>query len=124
MAICSSDALGFRMALCIAVMKFIIRHRHEPPMLPAAYISALLRPLLGGPFASPPEIGTINLLKLLLFGTTQFGLGRILLTIGVQLVAAAENALISALEAPIAFTCIRVGFAEVATITNFVGASS
>jgi hypothetical protein len=62
------DVLAFGMTLCMAVMILIIRQHHETPMLPAAYISALLCPLLVWPLAAPFDVGTIDLLKLFLFG--------------------------------------------------------
>jgi drug/metabolite transporter (DMT)-like permease len=115
------DILGFGMALCMAIMMLIIRQHHETPMFPVACISALLCPLLVWPFASRPDIGTIDLGKLFLFGTTRFGLGLILLTIGGQMVSATESALINTLETPLAVAWVWVCFAEVPTITRFVG---
>ena len=73
--------LTLGMTLCMAVMMLIIRRHHETPMLPAACLSALLCPLLVWPFAAPFDVSTIDLLKLFLFGTTQFGLGLVFLTV-------------------------------------------
>jgi len=115
------DLLGFGMALCMAIMMLIIRDRHETPMLPAACISALLCPLVVWPLATPFDVSAIDLLKLFLFGTTQFGLGLVFLTIGGQMVSATENALINTLETPLAVAWVWVCFAEVPTITSFVG---
>ena len=42
------------------------------------------------------------MLKLFLFGTTQFGLGLVFLTVGGQMVSATENALLNTLETPLA----------------------
>jgi drug/metabolite transporter (DMT)-like permease len=92
------DVLAFGMTVCAAIMMLIIRRRHETPMLPAACLSALLCPLLVWPFATPLEIATGDVVNLFLFGTTQFGLGLVLLTVGGQMVAATENALINTLE--------------------------
>lgn len=115
------DLLGFGMALCMAIMMLIIRDRHETPMLPAACLSALLCPVVVWPFAAPFDVGAIDLLKLVLFGTTQFGLGLVFLTIGGQIVSATENALINTLETPLAVAWVWVCFAEVPAITSFVG---
>jgi hypothetical protein len=79
-------------------MMLIIRQHHETLMLPAACLSALLCPLLVWPLAAPLDVSTIDLLKLFLFGTTQFGLGLVFLTVGGQMVSATENALINTLE--------------------------
>jgi hypothetical protein len=71
----------------MAIMMLIIRDRHETPMLPAACISALLCPLVVWPLAAPFDVSAIDdLLKLFLFGTTQF----VFLTIGGQMVSATE----------------------------------
>jgi drug/metabolite transporter (DMT)-like permease len=115
------DLLGFGMALCMAIMMLIIRDRHETPMLPAACLSALLCPLLVWPFAAPFDVSAIDLLKLFLFGTTQFGLGLVFLTVGGQMVSATENALINTLETPLAVAWVWVCFVEVPTITSFIG---
>jgi drug/metabolite transporter (DMT)-like permease len=73
------DVLAFGMTLCMAIMMLIIRQHHETPILPAACLSALLCPLLVWPFAAPLDVAAIDLLKLFLFGTTQFGLGLVFL---------------------------------------------
>jgi drug/metabolite transporter (DMT)-like permease len=99
----------------------IIRDHHKTPMLPAACLSALLCPVLAWPFASPFDISTTDLLKLFLFGTTQFGLGLVFLTIGGRMVSATENALINTLETSFAVAWVWVCFAEVPTVTTFVG---
>jgi drug/metabolite transporter (DMT)-like permease len=48
------------------------------------------------------DVSPIDLFKLFLFGTTQFGLGLVFLTVGGQMVSATENALINTLETPLA----------------------
>jgi drug/metabolite transporter (DMT)-like permease len=115
------DVLAFGMTLCMAVMMLIIRRHHETPMLPAACLSALLCPLLVWPFAAPLEVSMPDIFKLFLFGTTQFGLGLVLLTIGGQMVSATENALINTLETPLAIAWVWVCFAETPTVANFSG---
>ena len=81
-------------------------------MLPAACLSALLCPLLVWPFAAPLDVRTHDLLKLFPFGTTQFGLGLVFLTVGGQMVSATENALINTLETPLAVAWVWVCFAR------------
>jgi drug/metabolite transporter (DMT)-like permease len=115
------DLLAFGMALCMAVMMLIIRQQHETPMLPAACLSALLCPLLVWPFAAPFEVSTLDMLKLFLFGTTQFGLGLVLLTVGGQMISATENALINTLETPLAIAWVWVCFAETPAATSIIG---
>jgi drug/metabolite transporter (DMT)-like permease len=61
------------------------------------------------------------MLDLFLFGTTQFGLGLLLLTVGGQLISATENALINTLETPLAIAWVWLCFAEVPAATSLVG---
>ena len=115
------DVLAFGMTICMAIMMLIIRQHHETPMLPAACLSALLCPLLVWPFAAPFDVGAEDMGKLFLFGTTQFGLGLVFLTVGGQMVSATENALINTLETPLAVGWVWVCFSEAPSIANFVG---
>ena len=102
------DLLAFGMTLCMAIMMLIIRQHHETPMLPAACLRRYCAHLLVWPFAAPLDVSTIDLLKLFLFGTTQFGLGLVFLTVGGQMVSATENALINTLETPLAVAWVWV----------------
>jgi drug/metabolite transporter (DMT)-like permease len=117
----TGDLLAFGMTLLMAIMMLIIRHQHETPMLPAACLSALLCPLLVWPFAAPLEITTADLLRLFLFGTTQFGLGLVFLVVGGRLVSATENALINTLELPLAVAWVWVCFNEMPTRSSLIG---
>jgi drug/metabolite transporter (DMT)-like permease len=106
---------------CMAVMMLIIRHRAETPMLPAACLSALLCPVLVWPVAAPFSVGTGDMMNLFLFGTTQFGLGLLLLTIGGQMVSATENALLNTLETPLAIAWVWFAFAETPSASSLIG---
>jgi drug/metabolite transporter (DMT)-like permease len=117
----TGDLLALGSAGCMAVMMLIIRHQRRIDMLPAACLSALLCPLLIWPFASPLAIGTDDMLDLLLFGTTQFGLGLVLLTLGGRLVSATENALIGTLETPLAVVWVWFRFGESPSVASFAG---
>jgi drug/metabolite transporter (DMT)-like permease len=117
----TGDLLAFGMTVCMAVMMLIIRHHHTTPMLPAACLSALLCPLLVWPFATPFAVGTRDMAELVLFGTTQFGLGLLLLTIGGQMVSATENALLNTLETPLAIAWVWLCFGETPSVTSAVG---
>jgi drug/metabolite transporter (DMT)-like permease len=117
----TGDLLAFGMAVCMAIMMLIIREHHETPMLPAACLSALLCPIVVWPFAVPFEVSTPDMLKLFLFGTTQFGLGLVFLTVGGQMVSATENALVNTLETPLAIAWVWVCFGEMPSVASFVG---
>lgn len=117
----TGDLLAFGMTVCMAIMMLIIRHYHATPMLPAACLSALLCPLLVWPFATPFAIGLGDMVELVLFGTTQFGLGLLLLTIGGQMVSATENALLNTLETPLAVAWVWACFGEAPSGPSFAG---
>jgi drug/metabolite transporter (DMT)-like permease len=117
------DVLAFGMTICMAIMMLIIREHRDTPMLPAACLSALLCPLVVWPFAAPFDVGWDSMAKLFLFGTTQFGLGLILLTVGGQMVSATENALINTLETPLAIAWVWVCFGEIPSVASFAGGS-
>jgi drug/metabolite transporter (DMT)-like permease len=117
----AGDLLAFGMTVCMAIMMLIIRHHHATPMLPAACLSALLCPLLVWPFATPFTVGAGDMAELVLFGTTQFGLGLLLLTIGGQMVSATENALLNTLETPLAIAWVWLCFSETPSVTSAVG---
>jgi len=115
------DILAFGMTACMSVMMLILRQHRQTSMLPAACLSAVLCPLLVWPFTSPLTIGAHDMFNLLLFGTTQFGLGLVLFTLGGRLVSATENALINTAEAPLAVAWVWVCFGETPSVTSFVG---
>jgi drug/metabolite transporter (DMT)-like permease len=117
----AGDLLAFGMVLCMAVMMLIISEQEQTSMLPAACLSALLCPLVVWPFAAPLAIGMADMLKLFLFGTTQFGLGLILLTWGGRLIPATENALITTLETPLAVAWVWLSFGETPSVASLVG---
>jgi len=115
------DLLAFGMTVCMAIMMLILRQEQATPMLPAACLSALLCPLLVWPFSTPFAVGAGDMLELFLFGTTQFGLGLALLTVGGRWVSATENALLNALEAPLAVAWVWLCFGETPSGTSLVG---
>ncbi len=115
------DLLAFGMTVCMAIMMLILRQQQATPMLPAACLSALLCPLLVWPFGTPFTVGAGDMLELFLFGTTQFGLGLALLTVGGRWVSATENALLNALEAPLAVAWVWLCFGETPSGTSVVG---
>jgi drug/metabolite transporter (DMT)-like permease len=70
---------------------------------------------------SPLAIGMGDMLNLFLFGTTQFGLGLLFLTLGGRLVSATENALINTLETPVAVAWVWLCFGEAPSGISFLG---
>jgi drug/metabolite transporter (DMT)-like permease len=117
----AGDALAFCMTLLMSVMMVIIRHYRTTPMLPAASASAFLCALLAWPLAAPLAAGSDHILSLALFGVTQFGLGLLLLTLGIRFVSATESALINTLEVPLAGLWVWLAFDEVPSWSTLAG---
>src|SRR5579872_3846024 len=82
------DLFALGTAILMAIVMLVIRQHRKTGMLPAACLSALLCPLVVWPFTSPFAIGGGDMVDLFLFGTTQFGLGLVFLTLGGRLVSA------------------------------------
>jgi drug/metabolite transporter (DMT)-like permease len=113
--------LALLMTILISAMMVVIRQRRDVSMLPAACLSAFLCALVVWPWADPASAAGWNFVNLALFGTTQFGLGMLLLTIGTRLISATRSALIGALETPLAPALVWLAFAEVPPIATCIG---
>ena len=90
------DVLAFVTTVAYAAMLVVLRKHREVTMISAAWLSALLGAAVTLPLAAPTAVGARDLLYLALFGTSQMGLGFLLLTVGSRLIPATENALIGA----------------------------
>jgi drug/metabolite transporter (DMT)-like permease len=117
----AGDLLALGMAVCMAGMMVIIRRHRETPMMAAACLSAFLCPLFVWPLAHPSAAGPTNMLLLVLFGVTQFGLGLLLLTLGARLISATETALIQASEVPLGPFWVWLAFREVPPVATWIG---
>jgi drug/metabolite transporter (DMT)-like permease len=87
------DVAAFGMTLCMAIMKLIIRRHHETSMLLRRACRRCCVHCWSRHCAAARSTP-------FLFGTTQFGLGLVFLTVGDYFVSATENALINTLETP------------------------
>ena len=115
------NALALVMTILIAAMMVIIRARRGTSMLPASCLSAFALAILVAPVATPSAGFGANFLYLVLFGTAQFGLGLLLLTLGTRLISATRSALISSLETPLAPFWVWLGFGEIPPLMTCVG---
>jgi drug/metabolite transporter (DMT)-like permease len=115
------NLLAFAMTILISGMMVVMRHHRDVDMLPAASLSAFLCVLLVWPWASPLAVTVTDFGWLVLFGTTQFGLGQLLLTIGLRSVSATRSALIGALETPLAPAIVWVALGEVPAVMTALG---
>jgi drug/metabolite transporter (DMT)-like permease len=115
------NLLAVAMTILISAMMVVIRHQRAVCMLPAAALSAFLCALLVWPWAEPASVTDTDFTNLVLFGTLQFGLGLLLLTLGTRLISAARSALIGALETPLAPALVWLAFGEVPSLMTCLG---
>ena len=90
-------------------------------MLAAAGLSAFLCSLLVAPITHPLSPDATNFFYLFLFGTTQFGLGLLFLTLGARLISATQTALFNNLETPLAPIWVWLAFGEVPPLLTCIG---
>jgi drug/metabolite transporter (DMT)-like permease len=115
------NALALLMTVLISAMMVAIRRQRAVCMLPAASLSAFLCALLVWPWADPASATGDNFTNLFLFGTLQFGLGLLLLTMGTRLISASRSALIGALETPLAPALVWLAFGEMPSLMTCLG---
>jgi drug/metabolite transporter (DMT)-like permease len=106
------DLLAFAMTALMALVMVLIRRKRGVSMLPAVCLSTFLCAAIVVPWARPLAVGGHDLFLLALFGSTQFGLGLLLLTVGMRLVSAPRAALINALDTPLAPLWVWLAFGE------------
>jgi len=106
------DLLAFAMTALMALVMVLIRRKRGVSMLPAVCLSTFLCAAIVVPWARPLTVSGHDLVLLALFGSTQFGLGLLLLTLGMRLVSAPRAALINALDTPLAPLWVWLAFGE------------
>lgn len=116
-------AVATTMALSYAAMMVVIRENRHVSMLPAASLSAFLCGFVALPFAQPMQVTAPVMLDLVLFGTVQFGLGLLLMTVGTRLISATRSALIGSLENPLAPLWVWLVFGELPAWATWLGGS-
>ena len=109
------------MTALMALMMVVIRRNRHVSMLPAACLSAFACALLVTPFARPASVDAADLALLVLFGTTQVGLGLLLLTVGSRMIPAPRASLLANLELPFAPLWVWLAFAEVPAAATLIG---
>lgn len=115
------DLLALGMTMLMALMMVVIRKNRHVSMLPAACLSAFACAVAVLPLCRPAEVTAGDLVLLGLFGTTQFGLGLLLLTIGSRLISATRASLLANLELPFAPLWVWLAFGEVPSQVTLVG---
>ncbi len=118
----AGDLLALVMTALVALMMVVIRENRHVSMLPASCLSAFACAVLVLPFVSFAGVLHAPILGLLgLFGTTQFGLGLLLLTIGSRLVSAPRASLLANLELPFAPLWVWLAFGEMPAPATMLG---
>lgn len=115
------NLLALAMTLLISAMMVVIRQQRHVCMLPAASLSALLCTVVAWPLAEPASVSSRDFFLLVLFGTSQFGLGLLLLTLGTRLISATRSALIGTLETPLAPAIVWVALSEEPAVMTCLG---
>ncbi|MDP1840029.1 MAG: DMT family transporter [Reyranella sp.] len=115
------NLLALGMALLMSVVLVLIRRNPGVSMLPAVGLSAFLCALIVLPYARPFAVDRVEMLELFLFGTTQFGMGLLLLARGTPLVSATRGALIGTLQTPLATLWVWLAFAETPAVATLAG---
>jgi drug/metabolite transporter (DMT)-like permease len=115
------DLLALVMTLLMASMMVIIRQNQQVSMLPAACLSTFACALVVAPLAHPGNVTMSDFTLLALFGTTQFGLGLLLLTIGSRLISATRASLLTNLELPFAPLWVWLAFGEMPSNLTYIG---
>jgi len=115
------DLLALIMTILISAMMVIVRRNRNISMLPAACLSAFLCAVIVAPVSHPLAATAHDFLYLALFGTMQFGLGLLLLTLGTRLFSATRSALIGSLETPLAPAWVWLAVGEVPAAATVVG---
>jgi drug/metabolite transporter (DMT)-like permease len=116
------DLLALAMTVLMAVMMVVIRGSRHVSMVPASCLSAFACAAVVLPLAHPASASPADVGLLALFGTTQFGLGLLLLTLGTRLIPASRASLLSNLELPLAPLWVWLSFGELPTRAASIGA--
>ena len=115
------DLLALCMALLMSFVLVLIRRNRGVDMLPAVALSAFACTAIVLPFAHPLSVRTHDLGLLALFGTSQFGMGLLLLALGTPLVSATRGALIGVLQTPLGTLWVWLAFSETPATATMIG---
>lgn len=115
------DLLALGMALLMSLVLVLIRRNREVDMLPAVALSAFACAAIVLPFAHPLSVSTQELGLLALFGTSQFGMGLLLLALGTPLVSATRGALVGVLQTPLGTLWVWLAYGETPAVATLIG---
>jgi drug/metabolite transporter (DMT)-like permease len=115
------DLLALAMTLIVAAFTVLRRRFPDVPLVPAACVSALLPALVCLPFISAWPANPRDLAMLAAFGVSNMGLALLFFTIGARFIPAAQTALVSALETPLAPLWVWLAFGETPHTATLIG---
>lgn len=115
------NLLALGMTGFLSLMMVILRKRRSIDMLPATGLSAFVCAAIVLPFAHPESAEGLNFVLLVLFGSVQFGLGLLLLTLGSRFISATRTALVSVLDTPLAPLWVWLAFGEMPAGATLAG---
>jgi drug/metabolite transporter (DMT)-like permease len=104
--------VAFIMTLAMALMVVILRWKCDIPVMPALGLSGWIAAFIAFWFCDPFDVSGFDLTMLALFGVTQSALGLVLFGIGSRMIPAAEAALLTALDVPLAPIWVWLAFGE------------
>jgi drug/metabolite transporter (DMT)-like permease len=109
------------MALLFAVSIVLTRHARDVSLAPGSALSQFLVFICALPFAHPTSIGRSDLLRLVILGVFQMGLGQLCFVIGARLIAASETALLTLLEVVLGPFWVWLVYREDPGVATLVG---
>lgn len=115
------DVLAVAMTGLMALMVVATRRSARASALPIATVSSLASSALAAGLAHPTRPGPGQLSQLALFGTTQLGLGLLLLTAGSKCLSASRVALIGGLDIPLAPIWVWLAFGQTPSPPTIAG---
>lgn len=115
------DLLALGMTLSMAVATVVARYSPSLPILPTAFLSALLSALICLPLGAPGSVSGRDFGLLALFGILNFGIGIPLFAAGARRLPAIETALLGSMEAPLAPFWVWLVIDEMPAKSTFIG---
>ena len=109
------------MTVLFAASIVLTRSAKHVSMAPASALSQLLVFVVALPFAHPGSIGRSDLLRLVILGVFQMGLGQLCFVVGARLIAASETALITLLEVVLGPIWVWIFYSENPGTATVVG---
>lgn len=109
------------MSFLFAVSIVLTRYARHVSLAPGSALSQLIVFAVALPFASPSSIGRGDLVRLVILGVFQMGLGQLCFVIGARLIAASETALLTLLEVVLGPVWVWLFYRENPGLATLIG---